>query len=124
MPARYDDGFLRNWRAGCFAWLTNSGKASDEEIISHHMCAVSTNTEKVTEFGIDQKNMFEFWDWVGGRYSVSSAVGLLPLSLQYSYEVMSDFLDGAHDIDMHFLHAPIDKVHSVPQCPNGRTFPP
>lgn len=91
--------------------------AGDEKHVAKHFAALSTNAKAVGEFGIDTANMFEFWDWVGGRYSVSSAVGLLPLSLQYSYEVMSYFLDGAHDIDMHFLHSPIDKVHFVSGVP-------
>ena len=70
-------------------------KSSESEIIAHHMCAVSTNITAATAFGIDKDNIFGFWDWVGGRYSVSSAVGLLPLSLHYGYEVMEDFLRGA-----------------------------
>lgn len=74
------------------------------------MCAVSTNIQAVTAFGIDKNNIFGFWDWVGGRYSVCSAVGLLPLSIHYGYEVMSDFLDGAHDIDVHTRTAAFDQV--------------
>ena len=54
-----------------------------------------------------QSNVFGFWDWVGGRYSVCSAVGIVPLSLQYSYPVMKDFLAGAHDVDMHFFNTPV-----------------
>ena len=73
------------------------------------MCAVSTNIEAVTAFGIDPSNIFGFWDWVGGRYSVCSAVGLLPLSIHYSYDVMSDFLRGAHAIDTHVRSAPYDR---------------
>lgn len=86
-----------------------SGKASEADIISHHMCAVSTNIEAVTTFGIDKNNIFGFWDWVGGRYSVCSAVGLLPLSIHYSYDVMCDFLKGAHDIDVHTRTADLEK---------------
>merc|ERR1711920_173235 len=78
-----------------------------EAAVSKHMVAVSTNTKLVKQFGIDPDNVFEFWDWVGGRFSVCSAVGLLPLSLQYSYEVMSDFLNGAHDMDEHFFETPL-----------------
>jgi glucose-6-phosphate isomerase len=57
--------------------------------------------------GIPKGNVFKIWDWVIGRYSVCSAAGLLPLSLQYSYEIMSEFLDGAHDMDEHFFNAPL-----------------
>ena len=73
------------------------------------MCAVSTNIPAVTAFGIDPSNIFGFWDWVGGRYSVCSAVGLLPLSLQYSYAVMERFLEGAHAIDAHVRTAALDQ---------------
>jgi hypothetical protein len=55
------------------------------------MVAVSTNLKLVKEFGIDPDNAFGFWDWVGGRYSVSSAVGMLPLSLQYGFEVRAGY---------------------------------
>ena len=79
-----------------------------EEAVSKHMVAVSTNLKLVKEFGIDPDNAFEFWDWVGGRYSVCSAVGMLPLSLQYGFDVMEQFLRGANDIDEHFLTAPFE----------------
>lgn len=59
----------------------------------------------MTRFGIDVNNMFPFWDWVGGRYSVCSAVGVLPLALQYGFDTMEDFLLGANDIDHHFREA-------------------
>jgi len=65
--------------------------------------AVSTSIDKATAFGIDKENIFGFWDWVGGRYSVSSAVGMLPLSLNYSFKVMEQFLAGAHNIDEMFF---------------------
>ena len=58
------------------------------------MVAVSTNLKLVQELGIDPNNAFAFWDWVGGRYSVCSAVGMLPLSLQYGFEQMENFLSG------------------------------
>ena len=58
------------------------------------MVAVSTNLKLVKAFGIDPKNAFGFWDWVGGRYSVTSAVGMVPLSLQYGFDVMETFLQG------------------------------
>ena len=60
------------------------------------MVAVSTNLKLVKEFGIDPENAFAFWDWVGGRYSVCSAVGMLPLSLQYGFDITEQFLTGAH----------------------------
>ena len=83
--------------------------ASDSDIIAKHMCAVSTNIPLCNEFGIQTENIFGFWNWVGGRYSVSSAVGILPLSLQYGFEIMSQFLAGAHDMDEHFMTAPLEK---------------
>jgi len=71
-----------------------------------HMVAVSTAISKATAFGIDEANIFGFWDWVGGRFSVCSAVGMLPLALQYGFSVMREFLDGANDMDTHFFTAP------------------
>jgi glucose-6-phosphate isomerase len=71
----------------------------NEEAVGAHMCAVSTNLEATSKFGIDSKNVFGFWDWVGGRFSVSSAVGLLPLSLYYGWDVVSAFLAGMHQVD-------------------------
>ena len=67
----------------------------------------STAVQKATDFGIDVNNIFPFWDWVGGRYSVCSAVGILPLSLHYGYDVMSEFLRGAHNMDQHFFETPL-----------------
>jgi glucose-6-phosphate isomerase len=80
-----------------------------ESAVAKHMIAVSTNLKAVEEFGIDPANAFGFWDWVGGRYSVSSAVGVVPLALQYGMEHVEKFLAGAHAIDQHFLNAPIEK---------------
>jgi len=76
---------------------------SGNEAVAKHMVAVSTNLKLVKEFGIDPENAFGFWDWVGGRYSVCSAVGLLPLTLQYGWDIMSQFLAGANAMDDHFL---------------------
>lgn len=73
------------------------------------MSAVSTNLELVSAFGIDAARVFGFWDWVGGRYSVCSAVGMLPLSLHYGYDVMRRFLEGAHAVDEHFRSAAFDR---------------
>ncbi|KAK7316382.1 hypothetical protein VNO77_35386 [Canavalia gladiata] len=69
--------------------------------VAKHMVAVSTNLTLVEKFGIDPNNAFAFWDWVGGRYSVCSAVGVLPLSLQYGFSVIDKFLKGASSIDQH-----------------------
>lgn len=77
--------------------------------VSKHMVAVSTNLMLVEKFGIDPNNTFPFWDWVGGRYSVCSAVGVLPLSLQYGFPLVEKFLRGASSIDLHFHSAPYDK---------------
>ena len=75
--------------------------------VSKHMVAVSTNSKLVSEFGIDaENNMFGFWEWVGGRYSASSAVGVLPLALQYGFPVVQRFLEGMRDMDGHFRTAP------------------
>jgi len=83
-------------------WLVDDlGK----DAVSRHMCAVSTNLDATTAFGISPDNVFEMWDWVGGRYSVCSAVGMLPLSIFYGFSVMQEFLRGAHDIDMNFLNS-------------------
>lgn len=70
-----------------------------DNIISHHFCAVSSNIPKTEAFGIDKENVFGFWDWVGGRYSVWSAVGALPLSICFSYETFEEFLKGGKAID-------------------------
>lgn len=84
-------------------WLTSSLSAHPaEEVVASHMCAVSTNLTKTAEFGINSERVFGFWDWVGGRFSVTSAVGLLPLYLQYG-DVIDDFLAGARSVDNLFL---------------------
>jgi glucose-6-phosphate isomerase len=88
-------------------WLVDSIKGSEKDIVSRHMVAVSCNIPKCQEFGISDKRIFSFWDFVGGRFSVCSAVGLLPLSLHYSYEIMTEFLAGAHNIDEHFFKSPL-----------------
>lgn len=80
-----------------------------EDAVAKHMVAVSTNLKGVEEFGIDPVNAFGFWDWVGGRYSVTSAVGVVPLALQYGFAVVQDFLNGAHDVDVHYSQAPMSE---------------
>eukprot|EP00392_Amoebophrya_sp_AT5.2_P015608 g15821.t1 len=77
----------------------------EKAIISKHVVAVSTNKPLTEAFGIQKT--FDFWDWVGGRFSVCSAVGLLPLSLQFGSEVVTEFLAGAHAMDEHFYSAPL-----------------
>ncbi len=88
------------------AWLV---KHLGADAVAKHMVAVSTNLPEVAAFGIDPKNAFGFWDWVGGRYSVCSAVGLVPLALQYGWAVVERFLAGARSIDQHLLTAPMEK---------------
>jgi glucose-6-phosphate isomerase len=80
----------------------------DDSAVAKHFVAVSTNREKVTEFGIDPDNMFEFWDWVGGRYSLDSAIGL-SLMLAIGPEGFDEMLDGFHFADQHFRTAPIEE---------------
>lgn len=87
-------------------WISS---ALGPSAVAKHMVAVSTNLTLVEKFGIDPNNAFAFWDWVGGRYSVCSAVGALPLSLQYGFSVVEKFLKGASSIDQHFYSAPYEK---------------
>lgn len=83
-------------------------KAKDEAHIAKHFVALSTNETEVVKFGIDKKNMFEFWDWVGGRYSLWSAIGL-SIALTIGYKNFEDLLKGAHHTDKHFSTAPAEK---------------
>jgi glucose-6-phosphate isomerase len=76
--------------------------------VAKHFVAVSTNREAVTAFGIDPANMFGFWDWVGGRYSLWSAIGL-PIALGVGFEYFEELLDGAFAMDEHFRTSPLDK---------------
>jgi len=93
------------------AWMLEklANKASAEQIIKKHFVAASTATEKVKAFGIDTANMFGFWDWVGGRYSATSAVGMLPLALFLGYERADEILQGAASMDNHFRTAPFEQ---------------
>jgi len=77
------------------------------EIVRQHMVAVSTAVDKATAFGIDPANIFAFWDWVGGRYSVCSAVGVLPLALHYGFDIIAEFLAGCAAMDKHFFETPL-----------------
>jgi glucose-6-phosphate isomerase len=80
--------------------------ANSEQDIAKHFVAISTNVEKVAAFGIDTNNMFEFWDWVGGRYSLWSAIGL-PLALGVGMHHFNALLEGAYTMDRHFQEAPL-----------------
>lgn len=79
----------------------------DKSAVAKHFVALSTNLEAVSAFGIDPANAFEFWDWVGGRYSCWSAIGL-SISLSIGFGHFRDFLAGAHDMDKHFRQAPLE----------------
>lgn len=79
-------------------------QAKDVSHVAKHFVALSTNAKSVSEFGIDPKNMFEFWDWVGGRYSLYSAIGL-PIMIYLGYENFAELLAGAHAMDEHFKTA-------------------
>ncbi|MFB7393023.1 glucose-6-phosphate isomerase [Streptomyces sp. NPDC056191] len=85
-------------------WLL-TGLGAGQEAVAKHFVALSTNAEKVEEFGIDTANMFEFWDWVGGRYSYDSAIGL-SLMIAIGPERFREMLDGFHLVDEHFRTAP------------------
>jgi glucose-6-phosphate isomerase len=95
--------------------LTNAQSARDwvtsalgTDAVAHHFVAVSTNEKLVTTFGIDTKNMFGFWDWVGGRYSMDSAIGLSTM-LAIGPELFAELLAGFHAMDEHFRTAPLEK---------------
>ncbi|RWS23830.1 glucose-6-phosphate isomerase-like protein, partial [Leptotrombidium deliense] len=88
-------------------WLLQAAK-NDMSAVAKHFLALSTNTQKVKEFGIAESSMFEFWDWVGGRYSLWSAIGL-SISCHIGYEAFRALLDGAHFADQHFLNTPLEK---------------
>jgi glucose-6-phosphate isomerase len=84
------------------------GLGGDTKAVAKHFVAVSTNAAKVTEFGIDTANMFEFWDWVGGRYSMDSAIGLSTM-LAIGPEQFEEMLAGFHEMDEHFRTTPFEK---------------
>ena len=83
-------------------------EALDEKFVAKHFVALSTNTEEVKKFGIVEENMFVFWDWVGGRYSLWSAIGL-SIALTIGYDNFENLLKGAHEIDKHFKEKSFDK---------------
>jgi glucose-6-phosphate isomerase len=88
-------------------WLLR-GLGGDKKAVAKHFVAVSTNAEKVSAFGIDTANMFGFWDWVGGRYSMDSAIGLSTM-LAVGPENFRELLAGFHELDEHFRTAPFEK---------------
>ena len=87
-------------------WFLQAAK--DEKFIARHFVALSTNEKAVIEFGIDAENMFEFWDWIGGRYSLWSAIGL-SIALTIGYTHFESLLKGAHKADLHFTNTPFEK---------------
>jgi glucose-6-phosphate isomerase len=87
-------------------WFLTTAK--DEAAVSKHFAAMSTNTDAVGRFGIDPHNMFEFWDWVGGRYSLWSAIGL-SIAIYLGMGRFEELLSGAHQVDEHFRTMPFDK---------------
>ncbi|KTL60537.1 glucose-6-phosphate isomerase [Photorhabdus laumondii subsp. laumondii] len=87
-------------------WFLKS--AGDEGHIAKHFAALSTNGQEVKQFGIDTKNMFEFWDWVGGRYSLWSAIGL-SIALSIGFENFEQLLSGAHAMDQHVANTPFEQ---------------
>ena len=87
-------------------WFLESG--ASEADIAKHFAALSTNAKDVAAFGIDTNNMFEFWDWVGGRYSLWSAIGL-PIALSIGFDNFKQLLTGAHASDQHFLQSPLEQ---------------
>jgi glucose-6-phosphate isomerase len=90
----------RAWSLACFG--------DDKKSIAQHFVAVSTNADEVAKFGIDKANMFGVWDWVGGRYSIDSAIGLSTM-LAIGPEYFRDMLDGFHQMDVHFLATPFER---------------
>lgn len=84
----------------------------DQAAVAKHFVALSTNAQAVEAFGIDLENMFQFWDWVGGRFSMWSVIGL-SIAVSLGFGVFKDLLDGAHSMDQHFLNAPFERNYPV-----------
>jgi glucose-6-phosphate isomerase len=85
-------------------WLTSA--SFDENSIAKHFVAVTANKENAMSFGIEEQNIFDMWDWVGGRFSLWSAIGLA-IALDLGFDKFKELLDGAHEMDQHFLNAPL-----------------
>ncbi|MDC1312056.1 glucose-6-phosphate isomerase [Burkholderiales bacterium] len=98
---------LTNAKAA-LSWLCEKLKVDDQHAIKHHFVATTANPSAAKAFGIESKKIFSFWDWVGGRYSLWSAVGL-PISLGLGFEEFKALLKGAEEMDLHFKSAPHDK---------------
>jgi len=96
------------WTSLTEAGAISGDEASRTDAVAHHFVAVSTALDKVAAFGIDPVNAFGFWDWVGGRYSVGSAIGL-SLSIALGPDVFGDLLDGFHTVDVHVAETPFEK---------------
>ena len=97
----------RDWlREGMASW-----RVSDDELVKKHFvaCASTDKLDAVAAWGIEPSRNFEFWDWVGGRYSTCASAGVLPLALVYGPAVVREFLAGAHSIDRHFASAPLER---------------
>jgi glucose-6-phosphate isomerase len=84
------------------------GKAENPDFVKKHFVAISTNAQGVSAFGIDTQNMFEFWDWVGGRYSLWSAIGL-SIACYIGFDNFAMLLEGAHQMDLHFKNTPLKR---------------
>merc|ERR1719361_778164 len=87
-------------------WVTS---ALGDDAVAKHVISCSANTDLAVKFGIQEDNVFGFWDWVGGRYSVCSAVGVVPLSLHFGFDQVQKFLDGCRNMDQHFLSASVEE---------------
>ncbi len=88
--------------------LAAQDRSAMPSAVAKHFVALSTNAQEVSKFGIDTRNMFEFWDWVGGRYSLWSAIGL-PIMVYIGLDNFEAMLEGGHAMDEHFRTAPIEK---------------
>jgi len=89
----------------CREWVK---AALGPDAVAKHIISVSANPNLAVDFGIAKENVFGFWDWVGGRYSVSSAVGVVPLSLFFGFDLVEKFLQGCRQMDQHFQKAPVE----------------
>lgn len=99
---------IRHWLNNKLQSTSNGTLLKEPEITKHHIVAVTSRCATTENtLGIPESNVFRIWDWIIGRFSVCSAVGILPLALHYSYEIVSEFLAGAHDMDEHFFNAPL-----------------
>ena len=88
-------------------WLKNA-LADNPEVLSKHFVAVTANRANAIKFGIDENNIFNMWDWVGGRYSLWSAIGL-PIALQFGFDKFIELLEGAYEMDCHFRQTPLEQ---------------